>query len=146
MATTANASLTSNRSTSPTLQPARASAFFIAGTGAVVNWPGSWAWAPWPAMRAIGVRPSASAVEARISTSAAAPSEIEEALAAVIAPSLAKAGFSAGILRRVGLQRLLVVADRGGPAPRRSTSTGAISRPKAPLSTARLARARLSMA
>ena len=70
------------------------------GVGAVAGDPGD------------GLRPRRSAVEARIITSAAAPSEIDEALAAVIAPSLAKAGFSVGILAGIGLQRLLVVAHR----------------------------------
>src|SRR5665213_3028649 len=96
IATTAKASLTSHRSTSPALQPARFSALRIAGTGAVVNSPGAWAWAAWAAIRASGVRPRVSAVEARIRTIAAAPSEIEEALAAGIAPSLAKACFWVG--------------------------------------------------
>ncbi len=41
--TTANASFTSNRSTSDTFQPTRSSTFFTAPTGAVVNHSGSWA-------------------------------------------------------------------------------------------------------
>src|SRR3546814_5706596 len=49
-------------------------------------------------MRAIGLIPNRSATDWRVITSAAAPSEIDEALAAVIVPSLAKAGLSVGIL------------------------------------------------
>ena len=61
MATQAKASLTSNRSTSSTLQPAFSSALSIAPTGAVVNLAGSCAWAAWATMRATGFRPEASA-------------------------------------------------------------------------------------
>ena len=70
----------------------------MAPTGAVVNQPGSCAWVAWPTMRPAACRPSLSAVERRISTSAAAPSEIELELAAVTVPSFLKAGFSVGIL------------------------------------------------
>ena len=140
MATTAKASLTSKRSTSSTLQPARSRACRMAGTGAVVKSPGSWAWAPWPAMRATGVRPRRSAVEARISTRAAAPSEIEEALAAVIAPSLAKAGFRVGILAGSAFSGCSSSRLTVSTPLRPAISTGTISRSKAPLSTARRAR------
>ena len=51
-----------------------------------------------PTMRASGFRPSAAAFDAFISTSAAAPSEMLDALAAVMVPSLMNAGFSVGIL------------------------------------------------
>ena len=64
---------------------------------------------------ATGLRPSLSATLWRVRTSAAAPSEIDEALAAVIVPSLAKAGFSVGIFAGVALGGLLVgVDDRVG--------------------------------
>ena len=96
-------------------------------------------------MRAIGVMPSRSATEARVITSAAAPSEIEEALAAVIAPSLAKAGFSVGILAGSAFSGCSSSLTVTAP-PRASTSTGTISREKRPPSTAARARARLSMA
>jgi len=43
------------------------------------------------------LQPSFAAVDSRISTSAAAPSEIDEALAAVIVPSFLNAGFRLGI-------------------------------------------------
>ena len=42
--TTAKASFTSHRSTLSLSHPIRASSFSAAGTGAVGNWPGAWAW------------------------------------------------------------------------------------------------------
>ncbi len=145
IATTAKASFTSQRSTSSARQPARSSAARMAGTGAVVKRPGSWAWAPCATIRATGVRPRRSAVLSRIITSAAAPSEMEEAFAAVIAPSLAKAGLSVGILAGSAVSgcssRVTVVEPL-----RPGTSTGVISRSNAPPSTAALARVRLSVA
>src|SRR5690606_2349185 len=125
IATTAKASLISKRSTSSTDQPARFSAFCTAGTGAVVKSAGSWAWAPCPTTRATTFRPSFSATEARVITRAAAPSLIEEALAAVIAPSLAKAGFRLGIFAGSafrGCSSALTVSTPLRPA----TSTGTI--------------------
>jgi hypothetical protein len=44
------------------------------GTGAVVNRPGSWAWAEWLTIRATMGRPMAFATLSRVITSAAAPS------------------------------------------------------------------------
>jgi hypothetical protein len=75
--------------------------------------------------RATGLMPSRSATLWRVSTSAAAPSEIDEALAAVIVPSLAKAGLEVGIFRGVALGGLLVLVDGdcrpcGPPRPGRS--------------------------
>src|SRR5688500_20351893 len=90
--TTANASLTSQRSTSPTDQPAAASASFAAWMGAVVNQTGSCACAPNETNRANGGAPIASAVTRLVTTSAAAPSLNGEALAAVIVPSASNAG------------------------------------------------------
>ena len=52
----------------------------------------------WPTIRAMGASPRARAPDSFISTTAAAPSEIEEALAAVTVPSFLKAGFRPGIL------------------------------------------------
>jgi hypothetical protein len=71
----------------------------MAPTGAVVNRPGSWAKVLWPTTVATGLSPSFAAVEARIMTSAAAPSEIDEELAAVTVPSLRKAGLRPGSFR-----------------------------------------------
>jgi hypothetical protein len=76
----------------------------MAPTGAVVNRPGSWAKVLWPTIVATGLRPELRAVEARIMTSAAAPSEIDEELAAVTVPSLRKAGFSVGIFSSCALK------------------------------------------
>ena len=98
IATTAKASLTSNRSMSDADQPAFSIAFRIANTGAVVNRAGAWACAAWLTTRAIGGDAEPSGTLARVITRAAAPSEIDEALAAVIVPSFEKAGFSVGIL------------------------------------------------
>ena len=65
MATTAKASLISNRSTSLTLQPVLSSSLRIAGIGAVVNHCGSWLWVAWPLISASVGRPSRSARERR---------------------------------------------------------------------------------
>ena len=54
-------------------------------------------------MIARGARPSFSAAERRIITSAAAPSEIEEELAAVMVPPSRNAGLSVGILSGLAL-------------------------------------------
>jgi hypothetical protein len=78
-------------------------------------------------------------------TRAAAPSEIEEALAAVMVPSLAKAGRRVGILSGRALPGCSSVSTVSEPA-RVLTSTGVISALKAPEAMAALARARLSMA
>ncbi len=98
MATTAKASLTSNRSTSPSAQPVRCIRRSTAPTGAVGNRFGASANDEWPRIAASGVKPRFSASDRRISTSAAAPSEIELALAAVTVPPSRKAGFRVGIL------------------------------------------------
>ena len=77
----------------------RASALFsIAPTGAVVNQRGSPAWLACATMRATGFSPRFGGnIFARASTSAAAPSEIDDEFAAVTVPSFAKAGLSVGI-------------------------------------------------
>ena len=60
---------------------------------------GSAAWVAWPTMRASGAMPAPLGRRvARVSTSAAAPSEIELELAAVTVPPSRNAGFSVGIL------------------------------------------------
>src|SRR5215469_1641501 len=97
IATTANASLISYRSASFGFQLRRASTFLMAPPGAVVNHSGSWAWLAYASTRASGFRPRARAAAPLASTSAAAPSEIEEELAAVTVPSLPKAGFMLGM-------------------------------------------------
>ncbi len=85
--TTANASLISHRSTSSFFQPILPSRRSIAPAGAVVNHSGACACPAAPTMRASGFQPRAAATSAAASTSAAAPSLIDEALPAVIVPS-----------------------------------------------------------
>ena len=102
---------------------------------------GVWAWLAWATMRAKGVTPAASASPAVVSTSAAAPSEIELELAAVMVPSALKAGFKVGIfsgLPRRGCSSSVIVT---GP-PRVSKVRGTISASKAPLPWAARARSR----
>ena len=82
-------------------------------------------------MRAIGFRPSLSAVDSRISTSAAAPSLIDDDEAAVMVPSLAKAGLSDGILSTLALSGPSSVSITVSP-PLAATVTGAISHLKWP--------------
>ena len=95
---------------------------------------------------AITFRPSFLATDSRVITKAAAPSEIEEALAAVMVPSLEKAGFRVGILAGSAFQGLFVLRHNVSTPLRVATSTGVISRSKAPLSWAALARVRLRTA
>jgi hypothetical protein len=131
MVTTAKASLISNRSTSPVVQPVAWYSLRIAATGAVVNQPGSCACVAWAMIVASGFRPRRSAVERRISSSAAAPSEIELALAAVTVPSLRNAGFSVGILSGDALAGCSSPAITTSPfLP--ATVTGAISQANVP--------------
>src|SRR5438132_11151642 len=129
--TTANASFTSYRSTLFALQPVRSKSFAIAPTGAVVNQPGSWECVAWPAMSASGARPRRSAVERRISTSAAAPSEIELELAAVTVPSWRNAGFSVGILSRLALNGCSSISMNFSSLPA-LTAIGVISQANQP--------------
>src|SRR5690606_20706309 len=139
MATQAKASLTSNRSTSPTFQPALASTASMAATGAVVNHSGAWEWVAWATTVASGVLPAAFADASDISTRAAAPSLIEEELAAVMLPSFLKAGRRAGIfsmLQRPGCSSVSYTTSPLRPA----TVTGTISALKAPSATACWAR------
>src|SRR5439155_350672 len=84
IATTAKASLISNRSTSPTLQPILSNSLRMAGIGAVVNHCGSWLWVAWPLISASTGRPSRSASERFARMSAAAPSALAEEAAGVI--------------------------------------------------------------
>ena len=102
-----------------------------AGTGAVGKRAGSWAWLAWPRMRARTGRPAARASLSRISTSAAAPSEIDEELAAVTVPSGRKAGFSVGIFSGRAVCGCSSSETSVAP-PRALTVTGAISAAKAP--------------
>jgi len=81
----------------------------------------------------------------RVRTTAAAPSEIDELVAAVIVPSFEKAGFSCGILSGRPRPGASSVSTMVSPA-RLLMVTGTISSLKPPLSIAALARLRLSMA
>ena len=99
----------------------------------------------WLTMRASGVQPSLAAVLARMRTRAAAPSLMEELVAAVMVPSFLKAG-----------RRLLILSSLTLPGPssmdttrsplRSLTVTGAISVANAPDSVAALARCTLVVA
>src|SRR4029079_8445090 len=90
----ANASLASIRSRSAAFQPAFCSAARDAGIGPVPMIAGSTPACAQDTMRANGVLPSLAASDAFISTTAAAPSLMPEALAAVTEPSLSNAGRS----------------------------------------------------
>ena len=84
-------------------------------------------------------------VERRISTSAAAPSEIDEALAAVTVPPSRKAGFSAGIRSASALPGPSS-SDTCRSARPALTATGTISSAKAPSTWAARARRKDSSA
>ena len=90
-------------------------------------------------MRAIGLQPCFAAVDSRISTSAAAPSLMLLALAAVIVPSFLNAGFRPGILSSRALNGCSSNLTTVSP-PLPGTPTGAISHSKLPSSLAFLAR------
>src|SRR5690606_20970021 len=131
MATQENASLTSNRSTSPTCQPALSRTAFSAETGAVVHHSGACEWVAWATIRAIGFSPRLAASPADISTVAAAPSEILDADAAVSAPSLPQAGRRLGIFAGSTLPGSSSVSTPTSPL-RVLTVTGTISALNAP--------------
>jgi hypothetical protein len=89
----AKASLASTRSRSFTVQPAFFSALLRGGIGPMpMTSAGSTPVVAHDTMRASGLRPRFLASSAVISTSAAAPSLMPEALPAVTVPSLLKAG------------------------------------------------------
>jgi hypothetical protein len=85
--TGANASLTSNAPMSSSRSPDRASAFCVAGIGAVSMITGSAAASTAVCTRARGTSPSRRACSEVVMSRAAAPSEIWDALPAVITPS-----------------------------------------------------------
>src|ERR1700676_1570079 len=142
IATTANASLISNRSTSPTPQPTLSSSLRIAGIGAVVNHCGSWLWVAWPLITARGGRPSGSASDRFVNISAAAPSAFAEEAAGVIVPVARNAGFRPGILAGSTLRGISSLPMLRGPAFS-VTVIGTISALNAPPSTALRARVRV---
>ncbi|MNJ59027.1 hypothetical protein D3C77_546900 [compost metagenome] len=117
----------------------------MAPIGAVGNSAGVSAKAAWPWITANGLRPCFSACERRISTSAAAPSEIELALAAVTVPPSRNAGLSWGILSRRALGGCSSSLIRRCSLPT-VTSTGTISLAKLPSLIACCARVSEAMA
>src|SRR4030095_8981367 len=90
----ANASLISMRSRSECFHPAFSRHHFDAGTGPMPMIDGSTPVVAYALILASGVMPSCAARSAVITSTAAAPSLMPEALAAVTDPSLANAGRS----------------------------------------------------
>ena len=78
-------------------------------------------------------------MDSRISTSAAAPSEMLDEVAAVMVPSFLNAGFRPGILSSLALNGCSSNLTTVSPALA-ATPTGAISQSKLPSSLARFAR------
>ena len=83
-------------------------------------------------MRASGVSPRFSASAALITTSAAAPSLMPDAFAAVTVPSLEKAGFSFATESKVAPARMYSSFSTTTSPLRPDTVTGAISSLKRP--------------
>src|ERR1700684_4629098 len=90
-------------------------------------------------MRASGLRSSDAAKDSRAKTSAAAPSEIPEELAAVTVPSFLNAGLSVGILEISRVNGVSSLSTTTSPL-RVLAVTGAISAAKLPPLTAGSAR------
>ncbi|MCY1534379.1 hypothetical protein D9M68_697490 [compost metagenome] len=106
----------------------------MACTGATGNCPGANAAAAWPTIRARGVSPDISACRCRVSTSAAAPSDIEEAFPAVTVPSGVNTGFkppSREASHKPGVSSSAISATSGTPR-RALAAMGAISAAKCP--------------
>src|SRR6266567_1865774 len=95
IAATAKASFSSTRSTSLSRsQPAFASSFSTASTGAIITHLGSTPLTACATMRAIGCLPRRNAVRSLVTIRAAAPSLVPGAFPAVTVPSFLNAGFS----------------------------------------------------
>ena len=136
----AKASFNSNKSTSLAFQPARCKAFCDAGTGPMPMVAGSKPLVPKEAMRAKGVKPKAAAFLADMTTTAAAPSLMPEALPAVTEPALSKAGRKPA--KASALVFLLMnssVLNTTGSPLRCGMSTSTISSLNLPASCAALA-------
>src|SRR5210317_1058573 len=113
--------------------------------GAVVNQAGSWANAEWAITRAIGFTPRRVASDSAIITTAAAPSDIDDEVAAVTVPSFLNAGRNVVILSILTLPG--VSSSDTVTSPRRELIvTGAISSANEPSATARFARVADSVA
>ena len=123
----AKASLASIRSRSSTFQPARCNALRVAGIGPVPITAGSTPAVANEAIRAIGVRPRFWASSALMSTRAAAPSLIPDALPAVTVPSLLNAGRSRAIPSIVESSRIYSSSETITSPLRVFTVTGSIS-------------------
>src|SRR5579875_1979633 len=137
----ANASLSSTRSTSPIVHPARASAFCVAGTGPMPMYDGSTAATAPPAMRARGRFPCRSAHAAEATSSAAAPSLMPDELPAVTVPPARNAGGSAARRSSVESGRGCSSVATTVDSPRApGTVTGVISSANRPSRAAAAAR------
>jgi len=99
-ATTENASFNSTKSKSLTEMPARLAAMGRANDGVVVNHSGVCSASAKPSIFAKGVRPNSFNFSPLTKITAAAPSLIVDALAAVTVPSFLKTGFNPGILSK----------------------------------------------
>ena len=111
----------------------------MAPTGATVNHSGSREKVAWATSVATGVRPRLRASLWRISTSAAAPSEIDDEVAAVTVPSFTKAGRRLGIFDGSTLKGLSSRSTTTSPL-RPGMVTGTVSQAKLPSSLAVRAR------
>ena len=111
IATTAKASLISNRSTSPTLQPTLSSSLRIAGIGAVVNHGGSWLWVAWPLISARIGRPSRSASDRRARIQRSGAVGIRRRGGRRDGAVGAEGRLQSRDLRGIDLQRMLVIVD-----------------------------------
>src|SRR5271165_4553813 len=139
METAANASLISYKSTSVACQSNCRSNLVMAPTGANVNHSGSRAKLAYPRIRASGLRPAEAEKDSRANTSADAPSEILEELAAVTVPSFLNAGLRVGILATSRVKGVSSLSTTTSPL-RVLVVTGAISAVKSPLLVAASAR------
>src|SRR4051794_26327319 len=140
MPTAAKASLSSTRSRSAGSIPSRAQAFWIARDGWLCSVASGPATTPWAPISASTVQPSSAAFSALMTTTAQAPSEICEAVPAVIVPSLAKAGLSLDRLSTVVSGRMPSSSRNSIGSPLRcGMKTGVISSSKIPFLAARAA-------
>src|SRR5262249_1840123 len=123
----ARASLVSTRSGSPIFQPAFFSALREAGIGPEPMTLGSTPAVAQEAMRASGFKPRFLASFAVISTTAAAPSLMPDALPAVTVPSLSKAGLSFAASSTLAPSRIYSSSETTVSPLRVLTVTGTIS-------------------
>ena len=136
----AKASLTSTRSMSAIVSPARASALRAAGAGPMPMIDGSTPANPHAISRPSGSSPRASAQARSATTHAAAPSPIPLAFPAVTSPSFLKYGLSPASTSMVVSGRMCSSLRNSTSPLRLLTVTGVTSASKRPASQARLAR------